>query len=369
MVVGLIFSFNSFLFGNWVTRIPDVKIALGMSDADLGLALLGAPIGAMLIMPFSGWLIARFQLGRVVWVSSFLHLGAPILLSSAPNFYLLTAALFYFGLTNAWMDIAMNAAAAATEKEAGKPIMSTCHGMWSLGAMLGSASGSLLVGLQIPVRLHLISLSILVLTVVTLLFKLIDSYREESSAEDKVFALPNMSLLGLAFMAFCILLSEGAIADWSAVYMSQTLLSNPYLVGFAYAGFSGLMAIGRFAGDTLIPKFGSKKIVFVGGLLAFFGLGVALLISNPIVAIVGFSLTGLGFSCIVPVLFSSAASEPGYTPGTGIAAVTIIGYTGFLVGPPLIGFLSEMHSLPAGLSLVVILSGLVSVLTLFVRLN
>ncbi len=368
-VVGLIFSFNSFLFGNWVTRIPDVKSTLMLSDADLGLALLGAPVGAMMIMPLAGWLIAHFRLGRVVWVSSMLHLASPILLSLAPNYYILVFGLFYFGLTNALMDIAMNAAAAATEKKVRRPIMSTCHGMWSLGAMLGSGLGSLFLGLDVAVQPHLISLAAGILFVVLLLFNRINAYHEQVDATDKTFAFPNLSLLGLAFMGFCILLSEGAIADWSAVYMTETLLSNPFLVGLSYSGFSMAMAVGRFLGDSLIPKIGPRKILFYGGIFAVVGLGATLLMGDPLFSIVGFSLTGLGYSCIVPVLFSLAANEPGYTPGTGIAAVTTIGYTGFLIGPPLIGFLSEAYSLPAGLALVVVLSGGVSVLSLLVRLN
>ena len=340
-----------------------------MTDADLGLALLGAPVGAMMIMPISGWIIAKFKLGKVTWISSLFHLASPILLSLAPNFYFLVFGLFYFGFTNALMDISMNAAAAATERKALRPIMSTCHGMWSLGAMLGSAIGSLFLGLGFSVWVHLISLTLVILVVVAVLHRAICAYEEETSAGDKVFAMPNLSLLGLAFMAFCIFLSEGAIADWSAVYMTESLMSNPFLVGLAYSGFSLLMAIGRFSGDNLIPKFGSQKIVIVGGILAFLGLGLTLIIEDSIFAIVGFSITGLGYSCIVPVLFSSASREPGYTPGTGIAAVTTIGYTGFLMGPPFIGFLSEMVSLGFGLGLVVILSGMVSLLATFIRFN
>ena len=368
-VIGFVFLFNSFLFGNWVTRIPDVKQQLGLNDADLGLALLAAPFGAMLIMPISGWIIARFSLGRVVFVSSLFHLAAPILLSTAPSFYFLAAALFYFGLTNALMDIAMNAAAAATEKKMAKPIMSTCHGMWSLGAMIGSGLGSIYVGLKIDVAIHLAPLSVLVLIIVALLAKPINGYSEEISSDDKVFAWPNLSLLGLAFIGFCILLSEGAIADWSAVYMSETLQSNAFMTGLAFSGFSALMALGRFSGDNLIPKFGARYIALFGAVISFLGLGLTLIIADPYFSVLGFSITGLGYSCLVPVLFSSAAREPGYTAGTGIAAVTTLGYTGFLVGPPAIGFISEAFSLTAGLALVVILSGACAILSLFVRWN
>ena len=235
--------------------------------------------------------------------------------------------------------------------------------------MIGSGLGSIYVGLNIGVAIHLMPLSILALIIVVLLTKPINSYSEEFSSDDKVFALPNLSLLGLAFIGFCILLSEGAIADWSAVYMSETLQSNAFMTGLAFSGFSALMALGRFSGDNLIPKFGAKYVALFGAVISFLGLGLTLLIADPYFSVLGFSITGLGYSCLVPVLFSSAAREPGYTAGTGIAAVTTLGYTGFLVGPPAIGFISEAFSLTIGLALVVVLSGACAVLSLFVRWN
>ncbi|MEQ9304980.1 MAG: MFS transporter, partial [Marinoscillum sp.] len=141
--IGMVFACNSMLFGNWVTRIPDIKESLNLSDAELGLALLGAPVGALLIMPLSGWVIARFQLGRTVVFSAILHTASLPILALSNSFWALTVALVLFGFTNAIMDISMNAAAAGTEKQLRKPIMSTCHGMWSIGAMLGSGIGSL----------------------------------------------------------------------------------------------------------------------------------------------------------------------------------------------------------------------------------
>lgn len=366
-VIGLVFGLNSIVFGNWVTRIPDVKERIGLSDTDLGLALLGAPIGAILVIPFAGWLISKFKIGRTSWVSAVLHFISLIFLSLADTHFTLGLAMAYFGLTNAILDISMNAAAAATEKKLRKHIMSTCHGMWSLGAMVGSASGSIMVGLGLSYPIHLVFVVVVVLIPTILFYKTINSYQEEQNTGDKIFALPNLSLLGLAFMAFCILLSEGAIADWSAIYMKETLLSNPYLVGLAFSSYAFLMAIGRFFGDSIIPRVGKKKTVFTGAVIGVLGLGSTLVINDPYFAIAGFGLTGLGFSCIVPVLFSSAANEPGFSPGTGIASVTIIGYSGFLAGPPFIGWIADQYSMPIALSLVVILSVIVSIMA--IRIN
>lgn len=367
LVIGLVFSFNSLLFGNWVTRIPSIKDALGLSEAELGLALVGAPVGALIIMPFSGWLIARFSVGKTVWVSSVILSISLVLLALADTFWALTLALFFFGFNNSVMDISMNAAAAVTERNLKRPIMSTCHGMWSVGAMVGSGIGSLLVGFELSTLAHLAGTAMVMILLLIFFRKHIMSYQETRRVGDKVFAIPNLTLFLLALMGFCIMVSEGGIADWSAVYMKDTLKANAFLTGIAYAGFSLLMAIGRMMGDAIIPRFGKQRVVMWGGFLAAFGLAFALLFGTPVMAIIGFSIAGFGYSCVVPVLFMSAANEPGYSSGTGIAAVTTVGYAGFLAGPPLIGFLAEAYGLSIGLSFIVLCSLLVSFLSFTVK--
>lgn len=265
------------------------------------------------------------------------------------------------------MDISMNAAAAVTERNLKRPIMSTCHGMWSIGAMVGSGIGSLLVGFELSTLAHLAGTSMVMILLLIFFRKHIMGYQETRRIGDKVFAIPNLTLFLLALMGFCIMASEGGIADWSAVYMSDTLKANAFLTGIAYAGFSLLMAIGRMMGDAIIPRFGKQKVVMWGGFLAAFGLAFALLFGTPVMAIIGFSIAGFGYSCVVPVLFMSAANEPGYSSGTGIAAVTTVGYAGFLAGPPLIGFLAEAYGLSIGLSFIVLCSLLVSFLSFTVK--
>ena len=355
------------MFGNWATRIPDMKESLNLSQADLGLALLGAPIGALCIMPLAGWLISRTGLGKSIVVSTTLLVFTAFLPAFAWGFWSLGFMLFLFGYTNSFMDIAMNSGAAKVEKDLQRPIMATCHGMWSLGAVVGSGLGSVMVGLKVPPTYHLVFTSALSLVVLLATTKRINTLKEVRQTGDKVFALPKGALLVLAIMAFCILLSEGAIADWSAVYMKEELNSNLFLTGIAYAGFSLLMALGRLTGDGLIPLFGKGRIVIAGGILSAVGLAIGLVFHSPWIAIVGLSITGLGYSCVVPILFISAANQPGYTPGTGIAAVTTLGYTGFLVGPPLIGFLAEAFNLTIGLSFVALCSFTVSILALTLK--
>ncbi len=367
LIVGLIFGLNSFLFGNWVVRIPDVKIHIGLDDYELGLALLGAPVGAIVILPFVGYIIDRFRLGKVLFLSSFLHSVSLIPLAFSENFWQLFISLVFFGITNATMDVSMNSVAVLVEKESKRSIMSTCHGMWSLGAMIGSVSASFFLLIGFEHNYHLMIISVVVASFFLLKNRSLSFYKDENITNAKVFSVPNVKLLVLAFMAFCIMISEGAIADWSALYMIEVVKSPAFFVGLSYASYSLIMAMGRFSGDALFPVLGKKRIAIIGGLLGAFGLGSTLLVSNHLYAIVGFGITGLGFSCIIPVIFSSAANEPGYTKGAGIGSVTVIGYFGFLAGPPFIGYLSETFSLTFGLGLVVLLSLMVSAIANFIR--
>lgn len=361
--VGVIFCLNSLLFGNWITRIPDVKVSLGISEAELGLALLGAPAGALLIMPMSGWIIEKLSLGKANLWALLLFILCSFVPSLSQSLWGLFGALFLYGLTNAYLDIAMNAAASVVEGAKKMPIMSTCHGMWSLGAMIGSVTGSFFIGFGIAPQVHLILVALVTIVLSLPLIPTILQFKDNSNATNSahVFTLPTKAILGLAIIAFCILMSEGAIADWSAVYMKDTLHSNPFLIGIAFSGYSLMMALGRFSGDAIIPKFGNKKIILGGALISVTGLLLALSFLNTYTAIIGFSLTGLGFSCIVPVVFSVSAKTPGMSAGSGIAAVATMGYTGFLAGPPFIGLIAEVFSLRLGLSIVVLLTLIVLV--------
>lgn len=366
--VGLIFAFNSIMFGNWVTRIPDMKAALSLSASELGMTLLGMPVGAVLIMPLCGGIINRLGLGRATTLSTALFM----LTASLPAFGFdklsLTAFLFFYGMSTAFMDIAMNAAAAVTEKQRNYPIMSTAHGMWSLGAMVGSGMGSIFVGYGVHPKLHLVSVVVILFVITLFLVSVMLRYRDEEAGSGHAFALPTKGVLGLAFLAFCIMLNEGVIADWSAVYMSESLESGPFYTGLAFSGYALLMAIGRFSGDMLIPRLGNRRIVVSGALVAFLGVLTALLVKSPIVAIIGFSFVGLGFSCIVPVLFSASAKTPGLSSGAGIAAVATLGYTGFLIGPPFIGWLADATSLSLAMGVVAVLSLTVAVIASKIRM-
>lgn len=345
VAVGLVFMTISTLFGSWVTRIPDIKTMLNFDEGTLGLSLLGMSIGALLMMPFSAWVMSKFGTGKTMFIGVIVATFTMALPAFATSFWSLVALLFLAGLLHGLTDVAMNAAAAAIEQTQKIRILSTCHGMFSLGGMLGAVLGSYLAGLGVSVQMHLMSVSIFMIVVVLLFSKTLLNVEDVETEEGKLFVLPSGALIGLAIVGFVIMMGEGAVADWSAIYIRDYLNGSAAMAGLGFAGFSLTMAIGRFTGDSIIPKYGSKAIIQFGSVLGAIGLAAVIFIPNIYVAIAGFTIIGLGFSCVVPILFSAAAKVPGVVPGTGIAAVTTSGIFGFLIGPPSIGMIANQFSL------------------------
>ncbi|MCB0083283.1 MAG: MFS transporter, partial [Caldilineaceae bacterium] len=243
------------------------------------------------------------------------------------------------------LDVAMNAQAALVEGAYGRPIMASFHGLWSVGGLLGAAVGGLLASWRFGVNPHLMGAGALafVLMAVATRGLLPDTGRHTESGP--TFALPPRVLLPMGAIAFAVLFCEGAVADWSAVYLRDTLQSTPGVAAAGYAGFALLMAGGRLTGDWLTVQLGAMQLVRGGGALVVLGIGLIVWASVPWLAIVGFGLIGAGVSCIFPLILSAAARTPGVVPGTAIAAMATAGYSGFLVGPPLIGLAAEATSL------------------------
>lgn len=353
--VGLTFMTLSILFGSWLARLPEVQAGLMLSEGQLGLALLGLPLGALTIMPLAGWLIEKLSTGKAMTIATLLFCAVLPIPTFANSQLTLMAALYVVGLANSFMNVSMNAAAAAVESQYRLTIMSACHGMFSLGAMIGAGSAGLIAAADIPLQAHLIVLA-LMMVVLQLFLRPITSTLPHSSAGGSSFALPPRSVWGLALIGFCIMIGEGAVADWSAIYLRNVLLSDPFVASLGFAGFSLSMALGRFAGDGIRQYLGATRTVFAGSMLGSAGLSIATLLPHPATAVLGFTIVGLGFSTVVPLLFSAAAKMPGVSPGAGIAAVASSGVIGFLIGPPLIGFIGEHFGLGAGLGFVAVLA-------------
>ncbi|HEX6011763.1 MAG TPA: MFS transporter [Geminicoccaceae bacterium] len=343
-------------FSAWAVRIPDVKAELGLDDATLGLALLGTAAGSVVAMTASGWTIARFGSRRVTNATALLTCITLVLPPLAPSAPLLFVALFVFGAAYGALDVAMNAQAAAVEARWGRPIMSSFHGTFSTGTLLGSFVAGLIAGRGVPPVPHLLATGLALAMVAVVAARSLLTIAAEGDEDGPMFALPVGPLAGVGALAFGVLLAEGAVADWGAVYLRDVLGATAAVGGWGYTAFSLTMAAGRFAGDGLVQRLGPVSVIRGGGALVALGMGVALLVGTVPAALIGFACVGAGLAAAFPVLLSAAGRTPGVPTGTAIAAVATAGYTGFLVGPPAIGLVSAAFgSLRAGLAVVALL--------------
>jgi MFS family permease len=366
LAVAVVFLANGFIIGVWAAHIPLVEERLAISHGALGIALLGMAVGALIAMPLGGAAIARLGSAtvlRVTTVTWFLSFPLPVL---APSFPLLVAGLFLFGAANGVMDVAMNAHGVLVERRLGRPVMSSYHGMFSLGGLFGAGLAALLLPVM-PPSLNAIAMSALVaLTTIAAFFHLLPS-ESDRSAGGPAFALPSKATVGIGALCFLALLSEGAILDWSALHLQSSLSLGAGLAATGFAAYSAAMAGGRFLGDWLRAHIGAVLLVRASAFLATFGLLIAVAVPDPLVAIIGFALSGLGLANTVPIFFGAGGKIPGQDAGTGIAAITTMGYAGFVAGPPLIGFAAQATSLALALGLVVLACALIGVFANAVR--
>jgi len=341
--------------GSWYTRLPEIKAGLGLSEAELGASLFFIPLGSASLLPFYSKIITRLGDRRTVVLSVLLFLGLITLPGMMTTQWQFMGSLYFLGLMIGLTDVSMNAEVAAIEKQKGIVIMSGCHGFFSLGGMIGALFGSLMIYLNVSVTMQMVCLGATLVFVMLPQFKqLIDADEPE---EHGSLALPPKQVLLFAIIGLFIMMSEGGISEWSAIYLKDNLLVAGEYAGFGFAGFSFLMAIGRFYGDDLGIKYGSKSLVLLGVVLAVIGLALAL-VQSVWVSILGFSVAGLGYSVIVPILFSSAAKVDGIKASRGIAAVASSGYIGMLTGPVIIGFVAEEFGLANGFLFLLILTAI-----------
>ncbi len=362
LAVLAVFFTNGFGFSNWVVRIPAIQEKLSLSEGLLGLALLSIAVGGLASMSVTGWLAARFGSRPVVGATAVLFSLALILPPLASSYLSLSLVLLFFGAAAGSLDVSMNSQAVVVEKEYRRPIMTSFHAAFSIGGLAGAVTGGLLAFLGVGVAAHLSAVAILMLAAGALAYRGLLPASVDVADEGPAFARPTWALAGLGVIAFCVLLGEGAMADWSAVYLEGTLDTGPGFAAAGYAAFSLMMAAGRLAGDRLIERFGTFRVVRTAATLAATGLGTSLVVAEPLVSLVGFGAAGAGFSVIFPAALSAAGRTGEMPAGPAIAAVSTVGYFGFLAGPPAIGFIAELVGLGGALGLIVFSSAAVAVL-------
>lgn len=362
VAVAAIFFANGAVLANWFARIPDVKQRLDLSDGTLGLALLATAVGALLAQPVTGYIIGRVGSRIVTIVMALLFCAVVVLLGFASSLPLLMLALAVLGACNGGLDVAMNAQAALVEKQYGRSIMNSFHALWSVGGLIGAVLGGFAASRGLGLTTHFLIAAIAGAVVVLLAVRGLVPDKGTQSSHDAVFALPPRVLIPMGIVGFSALVCEGAIGDWSAIYLREGLNASEGRAATGYAVFALLMALGRFSGDWLTTRVGAARLVRGSGVLVVAGIGLALVSTTPWIAIAGFAFVGAGVSCIFPLIMSAAARTPGVAPGIGIAAMATTGYTGFLVGPPLIGAVSELTSLRGALGMLALFGIVIVVL-------
>jgi hypothetical protein len=360
--IATIFLVDGAVVGTWAARVPALQDRAGVSTATLGLALAGLAAGALVAMPISGWRAARDGSRRTTLVcvaAIVIALPIPSLATSAAGLILGAVAL---GAANGAIDVAMNAHGVEVERRLGRPILSSLHAAFSLGGLIGAGAGALLAGADVDVRIHFAAMALVLAAAALAAAPRLLPGAADAAPPGAVLALPPRSLWPLGAIAFCCLLAEGAAADWSAVYIDGPLGAGPGIAALGFTGFSVAMTASRLVGDRLTLHAGAVRVVRGGALLATAGLGIALLIGEPVAGVAGFACLGAGVAVIVPTVFRAAGTGHGAAAGTALAAVTTTGYTGFLVGPPIIGAIAGATSLPAALTLVLAATLLVAAL-------
>ncbi len=339
-----VFVTLNIVFGTWAIYIPTIKTNLGIDEGELGFAIFCMALGALTMIALAPKIIESFGVGRTTAIGLFLFLATFIIPFSVNSYYMLCLGMYIVGAFSGVTDVAMNTLVTEIEKQDNVHILSANHGFFSLGGFIGAGIGGFFLSeTVIPLNHLLIVVSILVI----LNILLVKFYYRVSSKinEEHSFQLKNFKpLLVLTLIAFFVMASEGAIVDWSALYLEKVSLAKLSWIGLGYTAFSATMALGRFFGDEISGRFGSKVLILIGSVLGVFGFGFVLMV-QPLLAIVGFGLVGLGLSVIIPELFRLGGKTEGVESSQGISFISGVGFFGFLVGPVLLGLLADIYSL------------------------
>ena len=366
--VGLVFATESILFGSWVAHIPHVKDALHLTDAQLGMTLFALPAGLITMNPMTGWLVGRIgQVNACFWAALAFSLVL-IIPVTAPNVFVLVAGLYMAGLCSALINVAMNTLATDVEKAHNVVIMSSCHGMWSVGGIISSVIAGVAIARHVPPAVHVAAVSAFVLLCTFLVRPVLQQIRVVPPEKSAAFVRPNVDLLFMIFIGLAVAMGEGLAFDWSGIYLRDTLKATSQVAALGFGAFSLTMTLGRFLGDAIIPYIGARRWLLLGGIIAASGLIMAVLLPYAPTALLGFALLGAGSSLGAPILYSAALRVPGIAPAAGLATFATFSFVGFLAGPPLIGFIADAYGLPWGLLFVALLLLGSSILSRFVKL-
>lgn len=359
--ISAVFLLNGAGIGLWAAHVPVVQARTGIDMVTLSLVLLTIAAGALLAMPLMGGLSARWGTRRMTLLSGFAFAALLAVLMGVSELRPLFVAAFAFGVSNGALDVAMNANASELETARGVPTMSSIHGFFSLGGLLGAALGGLMIAQGWGDGRGALAMGVATAIALALAAPRLMAFAP-THAPGGHFQLPRGAALSLGLLALLCFAVEGALVDWSALLMQERTGAAAAQAALAYSAFSIAMAACRFAGDRMILRFGATRVMVLGGLAMFAGLATAVLSTRFALSAAGFALVGIGAANVVPLLFGAAARIPGMSAGAGVAAVATLGYGGLLLAPPVLGYIASHASVTVALGMLS-LSGLVIALS------
>lgn len=362
IAASVFFFIAGLTYSSWACRIHDIKSIFQLNNAALGGVLFALPVGLMVSLPVSGWLVTRMG-SRKVLISA--GLVFPLMLTMiglAPGVWQLVIILFAFGFMNNVFEISMNTQAVGIEALYGRSIMASFHGLWSLAGFAGVGLGTVAINIELPVLWHFFFICIICWAFVFFFYRYLLPEDEPTDDSQPIFAKPDGSILKLGLIAFSSLVTEGTMFDWSGIYFQKIVHTPEHLTTAGYIAFMSTMAGGRFVADRFVTKFGAKKVLQAAGIMTTTGLLLAILLPHLATATAGFLLVGTGVSAVVPLVLALAGKSKTLAPGVAIAAVSTVGFLGFLLGPPMIGFISEVTDLRWSLAMIAVLGSGITLL-------
>ncbi len=361
VAITTVFALNGTLFASIFSRLPTIQDRTELSDGALGLALLCSMLGMVVSQFAAGALVARIGSRRLVVVGALGYAAGLIPVALSGSFAALAVSLALIGVANGVLDVSMNIHGLTVERELGRPILSTLHAAFSFGALAGAGVGAVAAAAGVGVAAHLTGMALLGVVAALTAGRFLLPSSADAAPEGPLIARPTRALLAIGVFAFCLLLAEGAVNDWAAIYLDDEIGTGEALAASGLAAFSLTMGFGRLFGDRLVQRIGPVTLARGGATLSLAGIAVALSASGPLLAVPGFAAMGLGLAALFPLALRAAAAR-GPVPGPSVAAVSAFGYLGLLTGPPVVGGLSEAVGLRAALVFVATLLGVAALL-------
>jgi MFS family permease len=349
------FFISGFGYSSWTSRIPGIKESLKLNDAHFGTLLFMMPVGLILTMPFTGKLLDHFKSRTIMLIGAIVYNGVLACIGFCGYTWMLGIALFFFGSSRNMMNLSMNAQAIGVQALYNRSIMSSFHAVWSMAGFAGAAFGYLMVTLNIIPAWHLLGVSLLLTALTLYYYKDALDQRPDHSVKRSIFTLPPKSMLIFSLICFTSMACENTMYDWSGIYIRQVLHGSKAIATIAFVIYMIAMTTGRLAGDRLADKFGIQHVLAASGILIFSGFAITVLSPYIPLTLIGYLLTGFGVSCVVPFVFSLAGKIPMSNPGAALASISSLGYLGFLLVPPMIGYVAQASSLRISFAIIAVM--------------